>query len=112
MRLKAIELARSTLVVQDARRFMALGAIEGYRTHPFDLGGTGSSWPWAIEFSLSTRVELNTMRFMVFNAIEGNRTCPFDSCGTESQVIYGLGSDRRQSKSPVRLLWHRMPGAS
>ena len=36
---KAIELARSTLVAQDARLFMALEAIEGNRTGPFDSGG-------------------------------------------------------------------------
>ena len=38
---KAIELTRSTRVVQDAKHFMALRAIEGYRTHLFDSGSTG-----------------------------------------------------------------------
>ena len=38
---KAIELTHSTRVVQDAKHFMALRAIEGNRTHLFDSGSTG-----------------------------------------------------------------------
>ena len=34
--IKAIELSRLTLAAQDAKCLMALGAIEGNRTHPFD----------------------------------------------------------------------------
>ena len=66
MRLKAIELVRSTRVVWDPRHFMALGAIEGNPTRPFDSGGAGS------------------------------------------QALHGLG----QSKSPVRLGWRGIQGAS
>ena len=122
---------------------MALGAIEGKRTRPFDSGGMrfqalhglgcdrrqlnssvrlwwhwipGASWPWmrskAIEFARSTRVARDLRCFMALGAIEGNRTRPFDSCGAGSQALQGLGRDRRQSISPVRLGWCGIPGAS
>jgi hypothetical protein len=39
--IKAIELTRLTRVAQDAKHCMAWDAIEGDRTHPFDLGSAG-----------------------------------------------------------------------
>ena len=41
VRSKAIELTRSTREARDHRRSMALGAIEGNRTLPFDSDGAG-----------------------------------------------------------------------
>ena len=46
----------------------------------------------AIELTLSTRV-----------VREGNRPRLFDSGGTEFQALHGLGCNRRQSISSVRL---------
>ena len=56
--------------------------------------------------SLTTRVEWASS--MALGAIEGNRTRPLDSGGARSQVLHGLG----QSKSPVRLGWRGIQGAS
>ena len=76
----------------------------------------GASWPWvrskAIDLVCSTRVARNPRRFMALGAIEGNRTRPFDLGGAGSQAFNGLGCDRRQSISSVRLGWHEIPGAS
>ena len=41
VRSKAIDLASLTRVARDAKRFMALGAIEGNRPRQFHSGGTG-----------------------------------------------------------------------
>ena len=108
-----------------------LGVIEGNRTHPFNSGGTesqalhdlgcdrrqsnslrwcrtsGTSWPWvrstSTDLICSTRVARNPSHFMALGAIEANRTRPFDSGGAGPQALHGLGCDRRQSISSVRL---------
>ena len=77
---KAIELVHSTLVVQDPRCSMALGALEGNRTSPFNSGGTGSQ---------------------ALHGLWCNRTRPFDSGGEVSQVLHGLRGNLRQSHSLV-----------
>ena len=59
--------------------------------------------------SRSTRVARDPRRFMAFGAIEGNRTRPFDSGGAGSQALQGLGCDRIQLNSPVRLGWREIP---
>ena len=51
-------------------------------------------------------------RFMALGVNEGNRTRPFNSGGAGCQALHGFAGDLRQSNSPVRLLWCRMPGAS
>ena len=132
VRSKAIELARSTRVVHDSRRFIALGANEDNQTRPFDSDGAGcqglhgfggdrtqSNSPVrqnvrlkAIELARSTRVVWDPRRFIALGAIEGNQICPFDSYGVGSQALHGLGCDRRQSTSPVRFRWRGIPGAS
>ena len=39
--IEGIERTHLTRVAQDAKHFMALGAIEGNQTHPFDSSGAG-----------------------------------------------------------------------
>ena len=79
---------------------MQLSAIEdnqthlftkGNRTHPFDSCGAGCQ---------------------ASHGLEINRTHPFDSGGAGCQVLHVMEINQRQSNSPVRFGWHRMPSAA
>ena len=95
MALGAIELARLTRVAQKAKHFMVLGAIECNRTRPFDseLSAWSGDQSKTIELTCFTQV-----------AQEGNRISLFDSGGTGCQVLYDLEINRRQSNIHLTLM--------
>ena len=115
VRSKAIDLASLTRVAWDAKRFMALDAIEGNRPRQFDSGGVGCQAlhglgcdrPRPFDSGGTGSLALhglgsNRSYLKLFEVIyQGNQTHTVDSDGTTCQALHGLEINRRQSKSPV-----------